>query len=245
LQVRVHARAARRQDRRVPPAALAALLHRAAEAAVPTSCLACGGPAGRPGEPLCAACRRALPWLREPPRAPGRARAASARSPALTWAPLAHEGPARALVHALKFRGALGVADAMAAQIAANVPPGLLEGATLVPVPAPAARRRARGFDHAERLAAALGARTGRPVASCLRRGRGPRQLGARRALRLAAGRVSVVAREPVPAVIALVDDVETTGATLGACTAALRAAGAGRVVAVTYARARRSSPIR
>jgi len=230
----------------VPPPVLAALLHRAAEAAVPTSCLACGGPAGRPGEPLCASCRRALPWLREAPRAPGRARAARARSPALTWAPLAHEGPARALVHALKFRGALGVAGAMAAQIAANAPPGLLEGATLVPVPAPAARRRARGFDHAERLAAALGARTGRPVAPCLRRaGRGPRQLGARGAQRLAAGRVSVVARGPVPAVVALVDDVETTGATLAACTAALRAAGAERVVAVTYARARRSSPIR
>jgi predicted amidophosphoribosyltransferase len=231
----------------VPPPSIADLLHRAAELAVPSACLACRGPTGRAGEPLCSTCRRALPWLREGPRPPeGQGRASPRRGPALTWAPLAHEGPARALVHALKFRGALGIAGVMAAQVAANAPPGLLDGATLVPVPAPAARRRARGFDHAARLAAALGKRTGRPVVACLRRaGPGPRQLGARRAQRLAAGRVVVVARGAVPPVVALVDDVETTGATLAACAAALRAAGARHVVAVTYARARRSSPIR
>jgi predicted amidophosphoribosyltransferase len=230
----------------VPGSAIAALLHRAAEVAAPTACLACRAPAGRAGEALCPACRRVLPWLREAPRAGLLGGDRGRRGPALTWAPLAHEGPARALVHALKFRGALGVAGVMAAQIAANAPPGLLDGATLVPVPAPAARRRARGFDHAGRLAAALGERTGRPVAECLRRaGPGPRQVGAPRAQRLAAGRVSVAVRGPVPGVVALVDDVETTGATLAACAAALRAAGARHVVAVTYARARRSSPIR
>ena len=234
-----------RDDGPVSPSAIAALLQHAAELAVPTACLACRGPAGRAGEALCPACRRALPWLREAPHAAA-ARGAARGAPALTWAPLAHEGPARALVHALKFRGALGVAGVMAAQIAANAPPGLLDGATLVPVPPPAARRRARGFDHAACLAAALGERTGGPVVACLRRaGPGPRQVGARRAQRLAAGRVAVVADGAVPAVAALVDDVETTGATLAACATALRAAGARRVVAVTYARARRSSPIR
>ena len=36
------------------------------------------------------------------------------------WAPLAYSGPARDLVRALKFRGAIALADAMAAQIVAN-----------------------------------------------------------------------------------------------------------------------------
>ncbi len=39
------------------------------------------------------------------------------------WAPVAYAGPARELVRALKFRGALGVADAMAAQIVAEGAP--------------------------------------------------------------------------------------------------------------------------
>src|SRR6185436_9364782 len=48
------------------------------------------------------------------------------------------------------FRGALVVADLMAAHIAANLPPGLRDPAVaLVPVPAARARRRARGFDPA------------------------------------------------------------------------------------------------
>src|SRR5215218_6446673 len=95
----------------------------------PPACVACREPVGRADEPLCADCLRALPWLRGwrcsrcgmPRHRSGgcpAARAAFSRS----WAPLAYEGPARALVQALKFRGALPVADVMAAQIAATLP---------------------------------------------------------------------------------------------------------------------------
>src|SRR3954470_6322061 len=41
------------------------------------------------------------------------------------WAPLAYDGVARDLVAALKFRGALPLADLMAAHVAANLPPDL------------------------------------------------------------------------------------------------------------------------
>ena len=202
----------------------------------PPRCAACGEALGAAAERLCGDCRAELPWLRGA-RCPRCALPAFARA----WAPVAHAGPARALVAQLKFQGVLAAADLMAAQIAAGAPAALLDDATLVPVPTHPARRRARGFDPAERLAGALARRAGRPLSRCLRR-RGPpaRQVGAPRALRRAPGRVEVVARAPAPLRVALVDDVHTTGATLDACARALRRAGAAEVVALTYARALR-----
>src|SRR5436305_4216462 len=122
--------------------------------------------------PLC------LAWLGTPrcPRcalpAPCGGRCPATGAPfAAAWAPLAHEGTARALVAALKFRRRLAVADLMAAQIAAGAPSELLgPGAVLVPVPAHPQRRRSRGFDQADRLARALARRTGLPRRSVLRR---------------------------------------------------------------------------
>jgi predicted amidophosphoribosyltransferase len=149
---------------------------------------------------------------------------------------MAYEGPARALIQALKFRGALPVVGLMAAQIAATLPADL-RGGVLVPVPPQPARRRARGFDPAGALAHALAGRLELPLAPALtRHDRAKRQTRAGRAARREAGRIVISASAAPPAVV-LVDDVHTTGATLDACARALAAAGARDIAAVTYAR--------
>ena len=197
---------------------------------VPPLCLACGGHAGR-SEPLCLACRGDLRWLD-----PALERLAGMA----TWAPLAYEGPARAVVRSLKYDGVRGAAAIMAAQVAANAPPRLLAGRTLVPVPPHPTRRRRRGFNQAELLARALGARAGIEVADCLRRTGSRRpQVGRAREERLGAieGAISPSPGVHAPKRPLLVDDVITTGAMLGACARALREGGAFEVAAIAYAR--------
>jgi len=225
--------------------------------AAPPLCWACGGPA-RADETLCRGCRRSLRRLGgEPVLLPGGVEA---------WAPVAYDGPARALVHALKFSGALAVADAMAAEILAVAPRRLLgdgnasaemRGIRLlgnvsgdmrrgnrslarVPVPGHPRRVRRRGFDQADRLAEALARRSGLRIRRCLRRGGSPvPQTGRPRSARLAAGRaeMEVAPAAPAPKRALLVDDVITTGATVATCAATLRSGGAEAVAAIAYAR--------
>jgi predicted amidophosphoribosyltransferase len=205
----------------------------------PPLCWGCSGPARR-GEVLCRLCRGRLHRL-----APDPIWLCGVR----VWAPVAYSGPARALVGALKFRGAVGVADAMAAQIAANAPDGWLDargatlgalpgGVTLVPVPLHPRRLGSRGYNQAAAIAAALGERAQLPLSDCLvREGPAVTQVGRHREERRAGPAGVIEARSAVPARVLLVDDVVTTGATLAACQNALRAAGAGEFGAVVFAR--------
>jgi predicted amidophosphoribosyltransferase len=212
----------------------------------PPTCAACRAPLARAGAPVCPGCLQELPWLPRAvcrrcalPHHGGRACPGWGSGLDSAWAPLAYDGAARGLVHALKFAGALPLASFMAAQVAANAPPWATDGCVaVVAVPPSRGRLRARGYDPAALLAAGVAERLGLPVVRGLRRtGAAPHQLGAGRVARRAAGRVTVEAAGGAPAALLLVDDVHTTGATLAACAGALRAGGATRVRAVAYAR--------
>jgi competence protein ComFC len=113
----------------------------------------------------------------------------------------------------------------------------------LVPVPLHRARRRERGFNQAGVLARELSRLTEIPVAVRILRKTAP--------LRPQAGRSAAERRKAVRGafrvaragnvrgrIVVLVDDVCTTGSTLGECARVLRRAGAAEVRAVTVARA-------
>ena len=203
------------------------LLQTALGTIAPPLCASCGR-ACRAEAVVCGRCGRRLaaaePLLSSGPQGLDR-----------VWSSAPHEGVARALVAALKFRRLLTVADLMADRIHWLAPAHLLSG-TVVPVPPAPSRLRRRGFDPAGELAAALAERIELPCERCLVRRGGNRQVGRRRAERLGQP-PRIDARADAPRSVLLVDDVLTTGATLSACAERLRAAGAARVVAITFAR--------
>ncbi|HEY5333771.1 MAG TPA: phosphoribosyltransferase family protein [Solirubrobacterales bacterium] len=203
------------------------LLHVAAGLIVPPLCAACGRGC-RAEAVICTRCSRSLaaaaPMLAGGPQGIDR-----------VWSSASHNGVARALIGALKFRRLLPVAELMAERIH-WLAPGHLLGGSVVAVPAAPPRMRSRGFDPAGELAAALAARLGPEPVTCLARRGSGHQVGRRRAERIGhPPRIEAVA--DAPRSVLLVDDVLTTGATLTACAAALRGAGAKRIVALTFTR--------
>jgi predicted amidophosphoribosyltransferase len=101
--------------------------------------------------------------------------------------------------------------------------------------PTPPARRRARGFDQAQLLAAAVARCLRLPCRPLLRRALGPPQTG--RTLPERRTGPAFAARAPSPTRVLIVDDVVTSGATLASAARALRQAGAREVHAVVAAR--------
>lgn len=216
------------------------LLRRSLDALLPPSCVGCA----REGDLLCARCSKPLRARLDAP--PGRPLGLAGDLPApllqLEWcAPFS--GPVRAALHALKYDGVRALAEPLGAAMAARWRVAGRGGEALVPVPVHADRLRARGYDQAVLLATAAGAGLGLPVVPALERSAATR---AQHALGRAARARNVGSRFEVPAAhvgrldgrwLVLVDDVVTTGATLGACADALLDAGAAAVSALTVAR--------
>jgi ComF family protein len=206
------------------------------------ACPACAGPTAAG---LCAACSSELARVATPCRACGLARPA-ARCPRLTvaWhvdavvAPFVYEAPLDGYVRALKYRGARNLGRALGLLLAAEVRGGDVDA--LVAVPLHRRRLRERGYNQGVEIARPMSRALGLPLflSGIERRGAQVPQAGRTAAERLenVAGAFAV-GRNLAGRRIAIVDDVFTTGATVNALAAALRAAGAARCVAWVVAR--------
>jgi ComF family protein len=214
--------------------------------------------------PFCAACWTALPLLNGPGcricgrpfvgLAGGFACARCRQEPpsfAYARAVAAYRDGMRTAIHALKYRGRVVVARPLAGLLAefgvAHLPgpPGGQPADVLdaiVPVPLHGTRLAERGFNQAELLAAPLSARWGLPLLTrALVRTRPTRpQTELSEAERRAnVARAFAVARpgEVAGRRLLLVDDVLTTGATVGAAARALCQSGADAVGVLVLAR--------
>jgi predicted amidophosphoribosyltransferase len=180
-------------------------------------CFGCGGRQSW----MCVDCRRAL----GPPE-----RAEAVPHVDLLAVPWAYKGAARDLVLALKLRARRPAAGVLADELATHVQSHGTRASLITWVPGRPADIRVRGFDHARLIADELGRRIGLPVVQLVTRvGDPPDQTslsGADRRRNLA----GVFRGRPGPDRVLLVDDLVTTGATVGACARALKDCGASYV---------------
>lgn len=190
-----------------------------------SACARCAEPLPRP-TPLCGKCSQHPPAFDA------------------AWAGFQYLAPLDQLVQRLKFGDALAVGRALlphwlAALRAARAASGEALPAALVPVPLHPSRLRQRGYNQALELARDLGRELAIPVQHALTRARATAPMpgldwdARRRNVRDAFSGNS----RDLPAHLALVDDVMTSGATVNEAARVLKAAGVQRVEVMVLAR--------
>jgi competence protein ComFC len=148
-----------------------------------------------------------------------------------------YRGPVRPFVRAWKEGGLRPLSSLAAELVAARVPRPSADVITHIPPDGDRSLRR--GHHPAEGLAEELGRRWAIESRALLSRRRSiGRQTGLSREERRANVRGAFGCCGTVRGTVVLVDDVYTTGATVGAAATALRAAGAREIHVVTLARA-------
>lgn len=227
---------------------LAGYVARLVDLLFPPRCAGCG----RPGALFCTPCWHRVQPLRGPycSRCGHPLPSTGSPCPACARLPLAfldkaraaalYTSPLREAVHALKYRGVARLGLLFGEYMARRLRVAVFD--VVVPVPLHPVREARRGYNQATLLAQAIASHWNRPlVLSALAR---VRETSPQVTLDLLARRANVHAAFACvdPAGIAgrtvlLVDDVMTTGSTLDACAAALKAAGAKRVLGFALAR--------
>lgn len=199
----------------------------------PRKCPFCGKLTGK--TLLCETCGAALPRCEEIRQGADFGRCT---------APLYYEGPVRDAILAFKFKAKLGGLDAfgrLMAQTAAERYSGEFDAITWVPVSKK--RLKKRGFDQARYLTASMCVDWHVAPLETLRKVTdNPPQSGLDDAARRAnvLGVYEAVSPEQFAGKrLLLVDDICTTGATLGECARVLKAAGAAEVLCLTLAMVR------
>jgi ComF family protein len=227
------------------------LIHRL----IAPTCLLCLEPGQPPALDLCRGCEEDLPRtgrgcaICATPVAGGTiaCRACLARRPAFdtVFAPYRYDFPLVELIHRLKYGGQVAVGRILGSLLARRLAErGVPAIEALVPVPLHAAREAKRGYNQAGEIARFAGEILGLPVARDLAtRVRATEEQAALPAIvrRINVSGAFAVRDVALPAAVAVVDDVLTTGSTADALAWALKRAGCRRVEVWAVARAVRA----
>ncbi|MFC1958022.1 double zinc ribbon domain-containing protein [Chloroflexota bacterium] len=213
----------------------------------PQWCVGCG----KEGSLICPSCLKSLPKV-TPPLCPrcGRPQLSGILCPScVSWqadidgvrSPFRFDGVMRQAIYQLKYKNLRALAVPLAQLLKDYLITAPIPGEVLMPVPLHKKRLRERGYNQSGLLARELGKLTGLPIADdCLIRHR-PTPPQARTST--VDERQSNVAdafacnQSLGGKQVLLIDDVSTSGATLNACAAPLKAAGATAVWGLALAR--------